>query len=187
MWLLLRRLLKGIGSSLNAPRCILSDGRRDFDVATIRDASPEELSLVLPRTIGTTGGRIADLTQWELFRPKDLALPRHFRGNGLGLGNSRQQYGSHQEKSNGSDSNSPLFAHGQSPHLVAAIDYGVSFPKGAPHCDDLSIVLYCRSQPSHVFPRHSSPYPDKKPADLPAQAPTKCSSQSTLKRPRRSE
>lgn len=70
MWLLLRRLPKGIGSSLNAPRCILSDWGRDFDVATIRDASPEKLSFVLPRTISATGCRIADLTRWKLFCPK---------------------------------------------------------------------------------------------------------------------
>ena len=129
MWLLLRRLPKGIGSSLNAPRCILSDRGRDFDVATIRDASPEKLSFVLPRTISATGCRIADLTRWKLFRPKDFALPRHLRGNGLGLGNSRQQCGSRQEKSNGSDSNSPIIAHGQSPHLVAAIDCGLPSEK----------------------------------------------------------
>jgi hypothetical protein len=55
MWLLLRLLPKGIGSSLNAPRCILSDWGRDFDVATIRDASPEKISFVLPRTIGAAG------------------------------------------------------------------------------------------------------------------------------------
>jgi hypothetical protein len=70
MWLLLRRLPKGIGSSLNAPRYILSDWGRDFDVATIRDASPAKLSFVLPRTISATGCRIADLTRWKLFRPK---------------------------------------------------------------------------------------------------------------------
>jgi hypothetical protein len=73
---------KSIGSSLNAPRCILSDWGRDFDVATIRDASPEKLSFVLPRTIGATGCRIADLTRRKLFRPKNFALPRHLRGNG---------------------------------------------------------------------------------------------------------
>jgi hypothetical protein len=82
MWLLLRLLPKGIGSSQNAPRCILSDWGRDFDVATIRDASPEKISFVLPRTIGATGCRIADLTRWKLFRPKDFALPRHLRGKG---------------------------------------------------------------------------------------------------------
>jgi hypothetical protein len=63
--------------------------RSDSYVATILDASPEKLSFVFPRTMGATSGRIADLTRWELLRPKDVALPRHFCGNGLGLGNSR--------------------------------------------------------------------------------------------------
>jgi len=39
--------------------------------------------------MGAIDGRIVDLTGWELLRPKDFALLRHFGGDGLGLGSSR--------------------------------------------------------------------------------------------------
>jgi hypothetical protein len=72
--------------------------------------------------MGTAGSRIADLTRWELLRSKDFALLRHFRRNGLGLGNTRQQRGgSRQQKSKGSASHSPIIAHRQTPQLFAAI------------------------------------------------------------------
>jgi hypothetical protein len=90
----------------------LSVGGKDSYVATILDAPSEKLSFVVSRTIGATSGGIADLPRWELFRSKDLALPRYLRGNGLGLGNNRQQRGgSRQEKSKGPASHSPIIAH----------------------------------------------------------------------------
>jgi hypothetical protein len=45
-----------------------------------------------------TRGRIANLTRRELLRPKDFALFCHLCGNGLGLGNSRQQCGCSHDK-----------------------------------------------------------------------------------------
>jgi hypothetical protein len=61
---------------------------------------------------GATSGRIADLTRWELLRPKDFALPRYFCGKGLGLGNSRQQRAdSRYKKSKDSTTNSPTHCH----------------------------------------------------------------------------
>jgi hypothetical protein len=59
-------------------------------VATIGDAFLEKLTLVFPRTFGTTGRGIAGLKRRELFRPKDLALLCHFGGNGR-LGEGRQR------------------------------------------------------------------------------------------------
>src|SRR5262245_51867862 len=76
--------------------------------------------------MGATSGRIADLTRWELLRPKDFALPRHFCGNGLGLGNSRQQRGgSRYKKSKGCATNSPIIAHCQIPHFFVAITWAM--------------------------------------------------------------
>jgi hypothetical protein len=64
---------------------------------------------LLSRTMGAAGSRIADLTRRKLQCPKNLARLRDFGGNGLGLGNSRQQRsGSDDRKSNGSGSNSPI-------------------------------------------------------------------------------
>jgi hypothetical protein len=104
----------------------LSDGGKDNYVAAILDASPEKLSFVLPRTIGATSGGIADLTRRELLRPKDFALVRHLGGNGLGLGNSRQQGGgSRYQESKGSATNSPIITHCQTPQLFAAITSGM--------------------------------------------------------------
>jgi hypothetical protein len=92
----------------------LSAWGNDGYVATILDASPEKLSFVVSRTISATSGGIADLSRRELLRSKDFALLRYLRGNGLGLGNNRQQRGgSRQEKSKGPASHSPIIAHPQ--------------------------------------------------------------------------
>jgi hypothetical protein len=102
------------------------EGWNDNDVATILDASSEKLSFVLPRTMGAASAGIADLTRRELLRPKDFALLRHFGGNRLGSGNSRQQQGgSRYKKSKGSGTNSPITTHCQTPHLFAAITWSM--------------------------------------------------------------
>jgi hypothetical protein len=66
------------------------------------------------RTIGAASGGIADLSRRELLRSKDFALLRYLRGNGLGLGNNRQQDGgSRQKKSEDPASHFPIIAHPQ--------------------------------------------------------------------------
>jgi hypothetical protein len=80
-----------------------------------------------------------------LLRSKDFALLRHFRRNGSGLGNTRQQRGgSRQQKSKGSASHSPIIAHRQTPQLFAVImgnlslesaDVNVIVPHRAPQAE----------------------------------------------------
>jgi len=66
--------------------------------------------------MGATSAGIADLTRWELLRPKDFALLRYFGRNRLGLANRRQrQNGSRDKKSKGSATNSPITTHCQLP------------------------------------------------------------------------
>jgi hypothetical protein len=92
--------------------------------------------------MGTAGSRIADLTRWELLRSKDFALLRHFRRNGLGLGNTRQQRGgSRQQKSKGSASHSPIIAHRQTPQLFAAIIGSLSLESA-----DVNVVVPHRAR-----------------------------------------
>jgi hypothetical protein len=102
----------------------LIGGSSDSYVATTFDASSEELSLVLPRTIGATGGRIADLTRWELLRSKNFARPCQFCGDGLGLAGSRRQRGSScHQKCKGCATNSPMLTHCETSHLFATINF----------------------------------------------------------------